>query len=227
MSGSHVLRSTRIYTGLAILLTALIIALEAWLAYAKWNDVSKLSLADCGNLAGGSGTLLALVWLIFGYFQQGAELRLSTAALEAQQKELSDQVAAMQSLVAATESGSFRPIIAFRCTGSTSWDMINVGKGPALNVNVFGGSADMAWDVDNSFIFPAIAPNDTIRLEFTAKQGAFLAQYTDATGNPFHSTCSGSTNRCNPGTKYPELTAKYQEWQLDSESVLRPEFRRG
>lgn len=53
----------------------------------KHASLGNLSLNEWGDLFSGFAAPAALIWLIFGYIQQGEELRLNTHALEAQQEE--------------------------------------------------------------------------------------------------------------------------------------------
>ena len=63
------------------------------------GEVSKLELNEIGDFVAGAGSLLALLWLVFGYFQQGAELKQNTDALKGQQEELSRQARETAQLV--------------------------------------------------------------------------------------------------------------------------------
>jgi hypothetical protein len=62
------------------------------LLYWKWEKLSELALNEWGDLFAGATAPLALIWLVIGYFLQGEELRLNTAALKAQEEELRNQV---------------------------------------------------------------------------------------------------------------------------------------
>ena len=59
-----------------------------------YADKSNMDLSNWGEFLGGSAGILALIWLIMGYFQQSEELRLNTDVLKTQQKELEKQVEA-------------------------------------------------------------------------------------------------------------------------------------
>ena len=59
---------------------------------------SGMDLSNWGEFIGGSAGILALIWLVIGYYQQSEELRLNTDALKAQQEELKQQVEATTEL---------------------------------------------------------------------------------------------------------------------------------
>lgn len=64
---------------------------------------SAMSLNELGDFLAGVSSPIALLWLIIGYFQHGAELRINTQALKAQQIELEQQVKETSLLVETAE----------------------------------------------------------------------------------------------------------------------------
>ena len=80
-----------IVTGVWVLV---FISLVIW----KCESVSAMDLNELGDFLAGATAPLALLWLVIGYFQHGAELRLNTRALAAQEKELRRQVEATSML---------------------------------------------------------------------------------------------------------------------------------
>ncbi|MCA9643487.1 MAG: hypothetical protein KC492_22465 [Myxococcales bacterium] len=69
------------------------------LLYLKRDSLCQLSLNEWGDFFAGFAAPLALFWLVLGYLQQGVELKLSSDALQAQQKELAAQVRETAALV--------------------------------------------------------------------------------------------------------------------------------
>lgn len=82
-------RLTKIGFGITVSWFVVVAGLMWW----KFDDVLKLTPNEWGDLLSGVTAPLALIWLVIGYFLQGEELRLNTAALKAQEKELQRQVA--------------------------------------------------------------------------------------------------------------------------------------
>lgn len=75
------------------------------LAVVVWLNLDKaleLGLNEWGDFLAGGFAPLAFFWLVIGYFQQGKELRLSTAALKMQAEELRNSVEQQKELVKAT-----------------------------------------------------------------------------------------------------------------------------
>ena len=89
-------------------------------AYSYVNVAALISLKpnEVGDLIAGIGSIMALFWLIIGYFQQGQELKENTLALKQQEAQLLEQAnqtkelaifakaqaEAMRSLAKATEA---------------------------------------------------------------------------------------------------------------------------
>ena len=73
-------------------LTTVLLGAFGFLAYANIESAREMDLNEWGDFLAGACAPLALLWLVIGYFQQGAELKLNTKALEAQQEELKRQV---------------------------------------------------------------------------------------------------------------------------------------
>ncbi|VXC46896.1 hypothetical protein [Pseudomonas sp. 8O] len=76
------------------------------LAVVVWLNIDKaigLDLNEWGDFLAGGFAPLAFFWLVIGYFQQGKELRLSTAALKMQAEELRNSVEQQRELVKATQ----------------------------------------------------------------------------------------------------------------------------
>ena len=100
--------------------------------------------------------------------------------------------------------------------------MSNVGKGTAINVDVFGAADRNDWDVENSVRFPAIRVGDEISLAFLPRQWELVAQYTDPFGRKFTSACRLSTNSFSVGHEHPEFVARHQQWELDEQNRIGP-----
>lgn len=69
----------------------------------RWSEFKCLSLNEMGDFFAGAVGPLALIWLVFGYKQQGEELKLSTKALELQAQELKNSVDQQTKMVIAQE----------------------------------------------------------------------------------------------------------------------------
>ncbi|MGY4639008.1 hypothetical protein [Pseudomonas sp. TE24901] len=88
-------------TKIAVWFTAIYLVGIALLIAFKWSEFFGLQLSALGDFLAGVFGPLALAWLVFGYFQQGDELRQGTKALKLQAQELSNSVAQQSELVAA------------------------------------------------------------------------------------------------------------------------------
>lgn len=85
-------------TKLAISLTVIYLVGFVCLIVGRWHEFVCLSLNELGDFLAGSFGPLALAWLVFGYFQQGDELKQGTAALQLQGVELKNSVEQQQKL---------------------------------------------------------------------------------------------------------------------------------
>lgn len=88
---------TRIGVGLTVLYVGLI----GWYSWLKWDCLLHIEPSNLGDFLAGVFGPPAFMWLILGYFQQGDELKNSTAALQQQAKQLRDSVAQQAAMVAA------------------------------------------------------------------------------------------------------------------------------
>lgn len=79
-------------TNLAVSLTAIYLFGFFFVLVVRWQELLALSLNELGDFLAGSFGPLALAWLVFGYFQQGDELRQGTEALRLQATELNNSV---------------------------------------------------------------------------------------------------------------------------------------
>tara|TARA_R110002167_G_C12247183_1_gene611536 strand:+ start:31 stop:498 length:468 start_codon:yes stop_codon:yes gene_type:complete len=78
-------------TRVALLVTLLFLSIIILYCYSYWGLVSELKPNELGDLIAGTGSILAFFWLIFGYFQQGQELKENTLALQNQELQLREQ----------------------------------------------------------------------------------------------------------------------------------------
>lgn len=76
----------------AVVFTAVYLAVVAVVVWSRECEVFGLPLNSLGDFLAGAFGPLALAWLIFGYFQQGDELRQGTEALKVQAEELRNSV---------------------------------------------------------------------------------------------------------------------------------------
>lgn len=73
-------------------LTALYIGLVFLVLAARFDEVLSLPLNELGDFSAGVFGPIAFLWLVFGYKQQGDELKASSAALNEQVKELKNSI---------------------------------------------------------------------------------------------------------------------------------------
>lgn len=80
----------------------------AIMGIAAWSLLWKMSPNEFGDMLAGVFAPLAFLWLVLGFFQQGAELQASVEALQLQGEELRNSVAQQRELVEATREGIAR-----------------------------------------------------------------------------------------------------------------------
>lgn len=90
-------------TSIGLVISALWLGAFALILFFKFDDARTLGLNEWGDFLSGATAPLALFWLVIGYFLQGEELRLNTAALRAQEEQLRQQVAETTTLAANSE----------------------------------------------------------------------------------------------------------------------------
>ncbi|PVZ56514.1 hypothetical protein C9422_18500 [Pseudomonas sp. B1(2018)] len=66
---------------------------------AKFDELIALELNEVGDLSAGVFGPVAFLWLVLGYIQQGRELKISSAALNLQAKELKESVDQQKEMV--------------------------------------------------------------------------------------------------------------------------------
>lgn len=86
-------------TCVGAVLTVLWLGTGAYLLLSRPEQAGSLKLNELGDFLAGFVAPVAFLWLIIGYFQQGMELQLNTAALKLQQEELRRQVEETAALV--------------------------------------------------------------------------------------------------------------------------------
>ncbi|GFM83140.1 hypothetical protein PSCICN_38320 [Pseudomonas cichorii] len=89
-------------TKLAVGITALYLSAFFVILFLRWSELVCLPLNEVGDFLAGAFGPLALAWLVFGYFQQGEELRQGTIALRMQAEELRASVKQQAEMVEAT-----------------------------------------------------------------------------------------------------------------------------
>lgn len=89
-------------TFFGILISAVYLIWIALLILPKLSAISGLALNEIGDFFAGVFGPLAFLWLVLGYFQQGAELRQNNEALRLQAEELRNAVEQQKELVAVT-----------------------------------------------------------------------------------------------------------------------------
>lgn len=114
-------------TKLALFFSSIYIIGFAMICVIRFDELRCLSLNELGDYLAGSFGPLAFAWLVFGYFQQGDELRQGTEALRLQTAELNNSVIQQTKLASANEitlrnhENSLEPL--FKVVGDDSgWD---------------------------------------------------------------------------------------------------------
>lgn len=95
---------------IAVCVTAIYLCGFVAIVACRWEEFINLSLNSLGDFLAGSFGPLALAWLVFGYFQQGDELRQGTEALNLQAAELNASVQAQHQALENHER-SIEPIL--------------------------------------------------------------------------------------------------------------------
>ncbi|WP_420934424.1 hypothetical protein ACOJR9_00095 [Alteromonas sp. A081] len=75
----------------AFIITFLFLTAVGVYCFTNFKQLVSLQPNEVGDLIAGIGSILALFWLIFGYFQQGQELKENTIALKQQEAQLQEQ----------------------------------------------------------------------------------------------------------------------------------------
>ncbi|HFX6294869.1 TPA: hypothetical protein ACIFCT_003542, partial [Acinetobacter baumannii] len=82
-----------------MLSTTLIYLSFIWAIVDDFPEFAKLKLNEKGDFLAGAFSPLGFLWLVFGYIQQGQELKLNTEALRIQAEELKNAVYEQRRLV--------------------------------------------------------------------------------------------------------------------------------
>lgn len=85
----------------SILTVAWLVVLGA-IVFSNWNAMAEMAPNEWGDFLAGSFAPLAFMWLVFGYFLQGRELKLNREALMLQAEELKNSVLQQKELVNVT-----------------------------------------------------------------------------------------------------------------------------
>jgi hypothetical protein len=89
-------------TSIALIITVAWIAGVIWYVSQNLQRFSQMEPNAFGDFFAGVFSPLAFTWLVIGYFQQGEDLKLNTAALRLQAEELKKSVAHQEALVEVT-----------------------------------------------------------------------------------------------------------------------------
>lgn len=107
---------------LSLLIILVITVIYLWLIFYITDLASfkKLELNEMGDFLAGGFAPLAFLWLVFGYLQQGEELKQNTEALKLQAQELKNSVEQQKELVtiqkqeAEAKHFSVQPILKYK-----------------------------------------------------------------------------------------------------------------
>ncbi|MBK0063955.1 MULTISPECIES: hypothetical protein [unclassified Acinetobacter] len=97
----------KIKENLALIITSVTTIIYLYLAlhfFFNFKDFIDLKLSEKGDFLAGVFSPLAFLWLVFGYYQQGQELKQNTEALRLQADELSESVKQQTELVNVAKS---------------------------------------------------------------------------------------------------------------------------
>ncbi|MBC3906220.1 hypothetical protein [Undibacterium umbellatum] len=81
------------------ILTIIWFLLGGLIVYSKWPFTPELKINEIGDALAGFFSPVAFLWLVYGYLQQGRELKLSSDALRLQAQELQNSVQQQKALV--------------------------------------------------------------------------------------------------------------------------------
>lgn len=93
---------SKMLTWIGVAGTVLYLMVATVLGWGAWDKLWGMEPNEVGDFLAGVVGPLALLWLILGYFQQGAELRNSSEALQLQAEELKSSVQQQIELVNVT-----------------------------------------------------------------------------------------------------------------------------
>lgn len=91
---------------IALIATIIIVSFAAICTANKWPSLWDMSLAHLGDFIGGFGSLLALIWLIAGYWQQSIALDMQHAEMTKSNQAQSEQAKALQEQLRRSEHAS-------------------------------------------------------------------------------------------------------------------------
>lgn len=92
----------------------------------KADNAKEMSLNEWGDFLAGIGSILALMWLVIGYFQQGQELKQNTNALLLQHEEMKQQIIATKELAnQSKQQANALYELAYQKEREVEWSKIN------------------------------------------------------------------------------------------------------
>jgi len=97
----------KIKDNLGLIFISLVTILYLWIAcnlVINFEEVKALDLNEKGDFLAGIFSPLAFLWLVYGYLQQGQELKQNTDALKLQAHELKNSVEQQKQLVEVTQA---------------------------------------------------------------------------------------------------------------------------
>jgi len=83
-------------SSIGLVVTAIYLLVVLVYVVCEWKEMLALTPNEFGDFLAGAFGPLALAWLVFGYFQQGIELRQNTRALNLQAEELKKSTLALE-----------------------------------------------------------------------------------------------------------------------------------
>ena len=120
-----------------------------------------------------------------------------------------------------TRRANIMPVLVFSRISEKSWQLKNVGRGPALSIVVGERKKNDKWIPRVSF-YP-IAAGAAIEIPWFCQGDEFAATYADIEGKAYSTFCSMSDNRFFGKNRFPDLKPMLDEisWKAHQEEYRR------
>ena len=107
-----------------------------------------------------------------------------------------------------TQKTSIRPVLVFVHRFQKTWQIQNVGNGPALNSLIGDRTQEGKW---SSVLYGPIAAGASLDLDLSENKTEFRAVYYDIKGNAYTSQCIHNIHGFYETNKFPEWKADITE----------------
>lgn len=206
-------------------LTTIWILIVLILMFVSESNLTKLGLNEWGSFLSGCMAGLAYIWIIFGYYQQNAELKINNELLKQQKIEFENQVTQTASIANSAREQfnlqydiSLKPILLFHNKGQNEkgighWMLTNVGNGPAISVTIAEKTDCSEWD-SGTVHFLSSLPSNNGRIASEKKNvEALIAIYSDVNGKEYSTLCENNRNSLFTENIEPALFPNSFEYQ--------------